>query len=64
MNGRVPLWWLRRLNRRNGSLRPGFSGSALRNYECRKRAWIEANPGATPEQYQRAMSDIAREVGI
>lgn len=64
MDGRVPLWWLRRLNRRNVSLRPGISGFALRLYEARKKNWAAANPGATPEEYQRAMNAIAREVGV
>jgi len=28
-------------------------------YEAAKRAWIAANPGATPEQYDAAMLAIA-----
>lgn len=31
-------------------------------YEASKRAWIDANPGATPEQYEEAMKDIAQEL--
>mgnify|MGYP000865980421 CR=1 FL=1 len=29
-------------------------------YEAAKLAWIAANPGATPEQYDAAMRAIAR----
>ncbi len=29
-------------------------------YEASKRAWIAANPGSTPEQYDAAMRAIAR----
>ena len=33
-------------------------------YEAAKRAWIAANPGATPEQYDAAMKAIADRLGI
>ena len=33
-------------------------------YEAAKRAWIAANPGATPEQYDAAMREIAERLGI
>ena len=33
-------------------------------YESAKRAWIAANPGATPEQYAEAMRAIARRYGV
>lgn len=33
-------------------------------YESAKRAWIAANPGATPEQYDAAMRALAKRYGI
>ena len=33
-------------------------------YEAAKRAWIAANPNATPEQYDRAMRAIAKRLGV
>ena len=33
-------------------------------YEAAKRAWIDANPGATPEQYAEAMRAIAERHGV
>jgi hypothetical protein len=33
-------------------------------YEAAKRAWIDANPGAMPEQYAEAMREIAMRYGI
>ena len=33
-------------------------------YEAAKRAWIAANPRATPEQYDAAMRAIADRLGI
>ena len=33
-------------------------------YEAAKRAWIEAHPDATPEQYQAAMLAIAQRCGV
>ncbi len=34
------------------------------DYEAEKRAWVAANPGATPEQYDAAMRAIAERLGI
>ena len=33
-------------------------------YEAAKRAWVAANPGATPEQYDAAMRAIAERLGV
>jgi len=33
-------------------------------YEAAKRAWIAANPDATPEQYDAAMKAIAERLGV
>ena len=33
-------------------------------YEAAKRAWIAANPNATPEQYDAAMRAIAERHGV
>lgn len=33
-------------------------------YEAAKRAWIDANPTATPEQYETAMRAIAGRYGV
>ena len=33
-------------------------------YEAAKRAWIDANPAATPEQYSAAMRAIADRCGV
>jgi len=33
---------------------------SLASYEAAKAAWVRANPGASPEQYERAMREIAR----
>ena len=33
-------------------------------YEAAKRAWIAANPNATPAQYDAAMRAIARRFGL
>lgn len=33
-------------------------------YEAAKRAWVAANPGATPEQYDAAMRAIAKSYGV
>lgn len=38
--------------------------TAYAEYERRKADWIRANPEATPEQYQAAMTRIAREAGV
>lgn len=33
-------------------------------YEAAKRAWIAANPGATPAEYTEAMRAIAARLGV
>ena len=33
-------------------------------YEAAKRAWVDAHPDATPEQYDAAMREIAERLGI
>lgn len=33
-------------------------------YESEKRAWCDANPHASPEQYQTAMLALAQRCGI
>lgn len=33
-------------------------------YEASKQEWITRNPDATADEYQRAMTAIAREVGF
>ena len=33
-------------------------------YEAAKRAWIDANPTATAEQYDAAMKAIAERLGV
>ena len=43
--------------------RLGFAMS-WQAYEAAKRAWIDANPGATPEQYAEAMRAIADRCGV
>ena len=35
-----------------------------RLYEVAKSQWIAEHPEATPEEYQAAMTRIAREVGV
>jgi len=37
---------------------------AWHRYSERKREWLEANPDATPEQYENAMREIALECGV
>ena len=53
---------------RNGGNRFGGNKQTYRprfeDYEQLKRAWIAANPKATPEQYQSAMTRIAQKCGI
>ncbi len=39
-------------------------GPRWRKYEAMKQAWIAANRNATPEQYQRAMAQIAKRCGV
>ena len=38
--------------------------TAHAEYERRKADWVRANPEATPQEYQAAMTRIARECGI
>jgi hypothetical protein len=33
-------------------------------YAAAKRAWLAENPGATPEQIERAFQEIARRLGL
>ena len=33
-------------------------------YEARKALWIAAHPGASPEEYSKAMQHIARQCGL
>ena len=33
-------------------------------YEAAKRAWIDANPTATPEQYEAAMKALAKQFKV
>jgi len=33
-------------------------------YEFLKQEWIKSHPDATPQQYQKAMSAIAKKLGI
>ena len=34
------------------------------DYEAAKAYWVSKNPGATAEQYQQAMTAIARRMGL
>lgn len=34
------------------------------DYEREKRAWLEKNPAATPEEYDRAMRVIVDKLGL
>ncbi len=38
--------------------------SPIEQYERSKREWQEANPHASPEEYQDAMKDLAEEAGV
>lgn len=33
-------------------------------YESAKRAWVAANPSASPAEYEKAMRAIARRYGV
>ena len=44
--------------------RTAYAPTSLHRYEVAKAAWIANNPGATHEQYQQAMADIARRCGV
>jgi hypothetical protein len=39
-------------------------GDSYARYEARKQEWITRHPDATADEYQRAMTAIAREVGV
>lgn len=41
-----------------------FTLSCEQRYEAAKIAWIATHPDATPEQYQAAMRELARRVGL
>ena len=47
------------LEKKNINYKPDFN-----RYELERKAWQQANPGATPEQYQLAMMKIAQRCGI
>ena len=49
---------------RRPTLRQRDTCAAYAHYEARKREWATLNPGATSEEYQRAMTAIAKEVGV
>jgi len=38
--------------------------SAIQKYEQAKQAWTLVNPAATPQQYQKAMTELARRFGV
>lgn len=38
--------------------------TASQRYEAAKVVWIATHPDATPEQYQAAMRELARRVGL
>ncbi len=38
--------------------------SAYQLYQAAKQAWVNAHPGATPEQYEQAMRQLADAYGI
>lgn len=35
-----------------------------RAYEMYKQQWLLAHPNASPDEYQRAMTEIARKIGL
>lgn len=37
---------------------------SMQEYERMKSEWIKNNPNATPQQYQKAMMRIARNLGL
>lgn len=37
---------------------------SLFKYEFLKQRWIKNNPNSTPQEYQKAMKDIARKCGV
>jgi len=38
--------------------------SRFHSYEAAKRAWVQAHPTATAEQYESAMRAIAKRYGV
>ena len=36
-----------------------FNAQSLARYEAEKAAWIAANPQASPQEYQRKMTELA-----
>ena len=38
--------------------------TVYQQYRADKAAWIAANPGATPEQYEAALTAIAKRLGL
>lgn len=36
----------------------------LQDYEWFKSRWIKEHPNATPEEYQRAMIELAKRLGL
>lgn len=46
------------------AIRPDASHALYREYERRKRAYVDANPGATCGEYERAIAEICRELAI
>ena len=39
-------------------------GGFLGEYERRKAQWVDRNPEATPDEYQRAIKAIANDMGV
>lgn len=37
---------------------------SYQDYEYLKAAWIKAHPDASPEEYERAMRKLAKELGV
>jgi hypothetical protein len=51
------------MKRNSSGSKPSYKPDFAR-YEREKKAWTEANPKSTPEQYQQAMMRIAQQCGI
>jgi hypothetical protein len=47
---------------KRGSARNGLS--AWQRYELEKLSWLQANPEATAIQYQKAMNEIVKRIGV
>jgi hypothetical protein len=50
--------------RKGGNRRPSTPSSPVSRYDALKATWRFANPNASPREYERAMTAIARRVGI